>query len=324
MANIVEDVEVNEEQAKADLLDRRTFVGGSDAPVIVGLSYWKSRYQLYLEKTGQAEPPDLSEVERVIFGNLLEDVVAREFARRTGKKVRRVNNRVVSKTTPWMVAQIDRAIVGEDAVLECKTADAGIAKQWGDEDTEEIPPTYYIQVQHQLMVTGKGTAYVAVLIGGNKMKIYTVKRNDELITSLAEAEKVFWNQVQTRTPPEPIDPDEAALRWASAKAEIVEGTPIHGALAAEYLAINDQIKELKARQDAIQVELQKVLQDIGDTLTVGGKPVASWKEQTSKRLDQAALKEELPEIAEKYTKEKTTRVFRALKAAKDFMEAARV
>lgn len=302
---------------EADLLDRRTFIGGSDAPVIIGLSAWKSPYELYLEKTGQAPQPDLSEVERVQWGILLEDVVAKEFARRQGVKIQRVNKRQVSKKYPWMVAQIDRRIIG-GGILEVKTTDISQSTQWGLEDTEEIPPTYYVQVQHQLMVTEQEFAQVAVLIGGNRMKIYTIKRNDEYIALLAEAEKVFWYRVQTRTPPEPIDPDEAALRWASTKSAPVEGTPIHGALAAEYLAINNQIKELEARQDAIKLELQNVLQDIGDTLTVGGKPVATWKEQTSKRLDITTLKAELPEIAEKYTKENTSRVFRVLNRALEF------
>lgn len=60
--------------------DRKTFIGGSDAATICGLNPWKTRYQLWQEKTGQAEPTDLSENERVYWGNVLEEVVATEWA----------------------------------------------------------------------------------------------------------------------------------------------------------------------------------------------------------------------------------------------------
>lgn len=313
-------IEVTVEEVKADLNDRRTFIGGSDAPIIVGLSTFKSRFELYQEKTGQADPPDLSEVERVQWGILLEDVVAREFSRRTGLAVRRINQRQVSKKYPWMVAQVDRRIVG-GGILECKTTDAAMAPQWGPEDSEEIPPMYYCQIQHQMMVMGETFCQVAVLIGGNKMRIYRINRDEAFITALEEAESAFWHLVQTMTPPDPINPDEAALRWAKTKAEPVEGSPIHGALAAEYQAINDQMKALETRQDTIKLELQKVLQDIGDTLLVSGKPVVSWKSQITNRLDQKALKEEMPEIAAKYIRPSESRVFRVLKGAQDFRMA---
>lgn len=310
---------VTEEEVKADLNDRRTFIGGSDAPVIIGLSGWKSPYELYLEKTGQAPLPDLSEVERVQWGVLLEDVVAKEFARRQGVKIQRVNQRQVSRKYPWMVAQIDRRIVG-GGILEVKTTDISQSPQWGDEATEEIPPTYYTQVQHQLMVTGQEFAKVAVLIGGNRMRSYTIKRNEEFVDALEKAEIKFWQQVQTMTPPDPITPDEAALRWSRTKEAPVEGTPLHGALAAEYVGLSEQIKDLEGKQDSIKLELQKVLQDLGDTLMVNGRAVVSWKNQVSNRLDTAALKVDLPDIAAKYTKPTESRVFRALKAAKDFAQ----
>ena len=307
-----------EEEVKADLSDRRTFIGGSDAPVIIGLSNWKSPYELFMEKTGQALPPDLSEIERIQWGNLLEDVVAREFSRRLELKVQRVNQRQISKKHSWMVAQIDRRILGIDAVLEVKTTDAAMGPQWGSEETEEIPPVYYTQVQHQLMVMGKDLAYVAVLIGGNKMRVYNIKRNEEFIDALEKAEIVFWDQVQHLTPPDPITPDEASLRWSRTKEAPVEGTPIHGALAAEYLALNDQMKELEKKQDSIKLALQEVLQDIGDTLMVNGKAVASWKNQITNRIDTTALKAEMPEIAQRFTKANESRRFLALKAAAEF------
>ena len=124
--------------AAVDTDDRRTFIGGSDAPVILGVSKWKTPFRLWQEKVGLIAPDDLSDNERVHFGTVLEDIVAREFAERTGKKVRRVNDRIQKKDEPFLVAQIDRRVVG-GGILECKTTDAAMIREWGEEDTDNIP-----------------------------------------------------------------------------------------------------------------------------------------------------------------------------------------
>ncbi|RXJ70761.1 hypothetical protein CS022_22280 [Veronia nyctiphanis] len=111
---------------------RRLGIGGSDVAAILGLSPYRTAYEVWEEKTGRSEPDDLSDNDRVHFGNELEDVVAREYARRTGQKVQKRNHPFVHKTQPWLRANIDRHIVGADKGLECKTADKWAARDmWG-------------------------------------------------------------------------------------------------------------------------------------------------------------------------------------------------
>ncbi|MFX8004365.1 lambda-exonuclease family protein, partial [Acinetobacter baumannii] len=122
------------------------------------------------------------------FGTMLEDLVAKEFERRSGKKVRRKNAMLKHPEHPFIMANIDRMIVGEKAILECKTTSAYNAKEW---ESEEIPDSYIIQVQHYLGVLGPEyqKAYFAVLIGGNKFVWKEIERDDELIEIIFEAEK---------------------------------------------------------------------------------------------------------------------------------------
>ncbi|HHR2781106.1 TPA: YqaJ viral recombinase family protein, partial [Listeria monocytogenes] len=80
-------------------------------------------------------------------------------------------------------------VVGEDAILECKTASAYLAKEW---EADEVPATYLVQIQHYLAVTGKNKAYVAVLIGGNKFIWKEIERDDELINQIIAFELDFW------------------------------------------------------------------------------------------------------------------------------------
>ena len=142
---------------------RSTGIGGSDAAVIVGLNRWKSPFQLWLEKTGKAEPADLSENEYVYWGKVLEEAVAKRFCELTGKKVQR-RGLLQMDDYPYILASVDRMVVGENAGLECKTCNGFAAKEWED---DEVPAAYYVQCQHYMMVTGCERWYIAVLIGGN-------------------------------------------------------------------------------------------------------------------------------------------------------------
>ena len=98
------------------LLDRRKGIGGSDVAAIMGLNKWKSAYQIWLEKTGQVGLSE-SDSEPAYWGTVLEEVVAKEFAVRTGKKVRRRNQVFEHPEYPFLRANIDRDVVGEKAIL---------------------------------------------------------------------------------------------------------------------------------------------------------------------------------------------------------------
>lgn len=296
--------------------DRRTFIGGSDAPVILGLVSWKTRYELYLEKRGEKEPDDLSDVERVQWGIVLEDVIAQMYTRKTGKKVRRVNSRIFDKKNIGFprAAQIDRRIVG-GGILEIKTTDASQAAEWGPEGSAEVPPGYYAQVQHQIDTADENNAEIAVLIGGNRLRIYNIPRDDEFIAYLRKAEEAFWNCVVKGIPPEPITVEEASLMWPTAPKGNVIGTMEDVRIATQLIHVKEEIKKLEEEADALELKLKESIKDIGDTLVVNGVPIATWKTQVSRRLDSKALEAAHPEIAEAFKRNIESRVFRPLKAA---------
>lgn len=204
----VKDAEDHEKWLEARALG----IGGSDAAVIMGMNPYKFPYQLWLEKTGQAEAPDLSHVQAVYWGSKNEANIADWFQETTGKKVRKLGT-LRSRSHPFMLANVDRAVIGEEAGLEIKTAGVSLAKKWkGD----EIPDAYYCQCLHYLAVTGADRWYIAVLIGGNEALYKTVERNEDDIKALIEAEAGFWKLVETKTPP-PVDGSDSCAAALSAQ-----------------------------------------------------------------------------------------------------------
>lgn len=251
-----EDVEVKDERA-AWVEGRRRYIGGSDAPVIAGFSRWKTQAELWYEKKGLIEAPDLSDREAVHFGNVLEDVVASEFCRRTGRKVQRVNRILTHPDRPWMAANLDRRVVGEQALLECKTTNQfTFSTAWND----GVPEDYTVQVQHYLAVTGFDVAYVAVLIGGQRFEHYEVWRDDELIEALITLEEDFWQSLQNDEPPAVDYEHPTALelmkrRYPGTNGRAVKLAARAAELREEEEALARVISEAQARRDSIRAEL---------------------------------------------------------------------
>ncbi|MDR7007728.1 YqaJ viral recombinase family nuclease [Paraburkholderia strydomiana] len=192
---------------------RKNGIGGSDAAAAVGLSPYTSPLELWLIKTGRDEnlpKPDANDTtEPVYWGALLEPIVAASYTKQTGNRVRRVNAVLQHPQIPFMLANIDREVVGNRDVqlLECKTAGEFGARLWRD----GVPEYVQLQVQHQLAVTGRQAADVAVLLCGQKLEVHRVMRDDALIARLVELEAAFWRYVETGTPP-PADGSESADR----------------------------------------------------------------------------------------------------------------
>ena len=184
---------------------RQQGIGSSDAAAAVGLHPYKSPLMLWLEKTGQAGAFLKNDVEddtaATYWGTLLEPIVAAHYTKRTGHRVRRVNAVLQhpDPTCSWMLANIDREVIGakEVQILECKTAGLQGARLWKD----GVPEYVQLQVMHQLAVTGKQAADVAVLIGGQQLEIHRIERDEGMICNLIELERAFWKKVEQGVPP---------------------------------------------------------------------------------------------------------------------------
>lgn len=297
---------------------RRQVIGGSDAGAILGLNPYKTAFDVWRSKV---EPPEEDTAgEAAHWGNLLEPVIADEFRRQTGFRVHRLEAILVHPKWQFMGANVDRLIRCDEGtgVLEVKTAGAFRAKEW---ESGNVPPEYYAQVQHYLMVTGLPFAYVAVLIGGQRFVHLKIERDEDLIESLIACEVNFWTAVELGEPPA-LDGSRAATeylksRFPRARAEAVSLPSEAEALAAEFLEADAEAKIAAKRADAASNQLKALLGE-AERATVGGYEVG-WKNVTQERLDSKALKEAHPEIIEEFTRETTYRKF-SVKAVGDDAE----
>jgi len=313
--------QINAER-QAWLQARRAGIGGSDVAALLGLSKYNSPYSLWLDKTGRGT--DDTSGEAAYWGNTLEDVVAKEFAKRNDLKVQRFNS-VITGDEPWMLGNIDRAVINPamagrvylkdgrlttDQILEVKTANQYLAKLWGD-NQDTVPDYYLTQCQWYLGVTQAEVCHMAVLIGGQKYQQYKISRDDELIAMLKSEARTFWHDyVLADQPPEPTTFDDLAHRFGQhAEGSVLEADDDLAVLISEYKALGEAIKEAKENQDDMKLDIVKAMRD-AEMIMHNGKKLLTYKTQTSNRIDSAAFKKAHPDLSEAFTKTSTSRVLR--------------
>lgn len=195
-------------------MDRKDFIGGSDCAAALGLSKWQPAYELWLEKTGQLVPKEErpEEVaERMEWGNELEEAIGRVYSRRTGNQIRRRAHEtgIAHKKYPFMVAHPDFVVVGQRRGLDSKNVGSiyhAQSPEWGEPGTDQVPTEIYLQAMHYMAVLEYDYWDIAALVGGNKLVIYPIARDEGLIQTITEAECEFWKMVSSRTAP-PLDYD---------------------------------------------------------------------------------------------------------------------
>lgn len=184
------------------LVARRSGIGGSDAATVAGLNPYSSRYELYLDKTGQL--PEKEQTSAMAWGNRLEPVIAQWFCDTTGLQVRSAGL-VAHRERGWQLGNVDR-LVSDGGILEIKSTGDRQAKLWDD---DQVPDAAELQSQHYLAVTGRTHAWVAVLVNGRDPLLRRLERDESLISTLTEMEREFWETyVLARVEP-PIDDSEA-------------------------------------------------------------------------------------------------------------------
>lgn len=287
---------------------RKHGIGSSDAAAAVGLNPYKSQLQLWMEKTGrdadlpQPDPDDTTSP--VYWGTLLEPIVAASYTKQTGRRVRKVNAVLQHPERPWMLANIDREVIGagDVQILECKTAGEFGARLWKD----GVPEYVRLQVQHQLAVTGKHAADVAVLICGQQLQVHRIQRDDDLIAKLMMLQERFWHYVTSDTPP-PVDGSDSAATALQCLYPRDNGDRLDFSQDSQMSALFTDLQEARFQVDKYkkleEQYKQKIQQAMGNashaTFDTGS---VSWKRsKDSTALDTKRLLADSPELLAQYS-----------------------
>ena len=185
--------------------DRRAFIGGSDARIIMGTDE-AALIQLWREKRGEAEPDDLSGNLVVQLGAATEELNRSWYERNTGRRVTDIQRRVKHSAIPWMAATLDGIIEDTEAIFEAK-----FMLPWSFSE-EAAAEKYMAQVQHNMWVTHLRTSVLSIITGGGKWVEITIPMDPLYLSVLVSAEKKFWRCVQSGEIPHLINAEPSRPR----------------------------------------------------------------------------------------------------------------
>ncbi len=188
-----------------DWHQRRSFIGGSDARIIMGDDE-AALIRLWREKRGEAAPEDLSGNLMVQLGTATEGLNRSWYERNTGRRVRDVQRRVKHPVISWMAATLDGIVEGTEAVFEAK-----FMLPWSFSE-EAAAAKHMAQVQHNMWITNLRTSVLSIITGGGKWVEVTLPVDPLYLSILVSAEKKFWRCVQSGEPPHLVNAEPPRAR----------------------------------------------------------------------------------------------------------------
>jgi len=295
-------------------LVRGTYIGGGDAGAIMGTDPHRSILEVYLNKTNELEKKDISKLIPVRVGKRLEDLVVELFEEETGYKINNRQLEICNAEHQFIAGHIDGDFIdgeGRVVLFEAKTTSAYMNKNW-DEESNELPMAYFYQVHHYLACHPEYEyAMACVLIGNTNIKIITIDRNPDITTELIKRECEFWQMVQEHTPPEVTRASDINVMkrlYPEGEDEQLDITSEDAIEAASTLmSAQAEAKALEEIIDTMKAKLQSKMKEADKAFA--GDYSMTWKSQTRNTLDTKALKEAHPDIAAKFNRESSSRVF---------------
>lgn len=305
---------------------RRKGIVGSDAAAVLGISPFRTGVDLYYDKLGQSVEDDEQNWVAKEMGTVLEDLVARIFAKKTGLAVCPMPVMFQHAEHPWMLADVDRLVTmadGKTAILECKTTNYNARDKWEYDGKPIVPQYYEAQGRHYMAVMNLDRVYYCCLYGNSEddVIIRSIDRDPDYEAELIALEENFWtNHVQAKTPPPYIE-DDGALVLESLRrcmgpsrkdAPPMVFTEAQSEVVRHYAELRNQKNALSAEVKRMEKELEQlkagVLLDMGESWrgvyegTDGKYTVTYTPSHREKVLKDslARLKDDHPDIFKQY------------------------
>lgn len=290
-----------------ELALRKTGIGASEIGAVVGLNPYAGPLDVYLRKLDLIED-DAGEAAE--WGHLLEPLIADRYARETGETLERCST-LVHPSEPWILATPDRLSLS-GRVVECKTASLRVAHRWGEPGTDEVPEEYLAQVTWQMLVTGHRVADIALLVGGQEFRIYTVPFDGELAAALVEQGRAFWHDHVLAQVPPPSGSEKAVREWLRQRyprdlGDIRTAGPDEADALEALRQARIAFAEAEARKTAAEDQVKRL---IGDDAGLSHPEIGrvTWKKnKDSERVDWKAVAKALQPSADLVAKHTTIR-----------------
>jgi len=253
-----------------------------------------------LEKQGKKELPDLSGVEAVQMGHVMQPVIGRLFQDKHQMELKDADYSITHPKHDWFRSHFDFISADGLSLVEAKNYNVAHRNKF-DPDSNRIPDADYAQLVHEAACHGIQKIYLAVLFGGQEFQTFEFDisevEKDDLIKKMAEV----WGYCQADTLPSAETIDQTKIIYPQSSDKTITATRQVELAISQLKDIKGQIKHLEAAEEAIEVQVRNLMGECQEIRAVDGTTLVSWKSaKSSNRFSADLFKQAMPDIYEKF------------------------
>jgi len=261
--------------------------------------------EVVLEKLGMKERPDLSQVEAVQMGHVMQPIIGRLASDKLKLELKDADYALTHPKETWMRSHFDFISADGQTLVEAKNYNAAVRNKF-DAEAGIIPPADMAQLIHEAACHNVSRVVLAVLFGGQNFEVFDFQITEEQKESLVKDMAHFWAAVSIKTPLEPEDTEQTKLIYAKdSGTSIVAPNPIEKAAVA-LKQVKENIKQLEERKDYLETTIQSFMQYNAELVAFDGNILATWKNtKPTKKFDSKLFQQAMPDIYEKFVVEQS-------------------
>lgn len=282
------------------------------APEIRNSAWWASdtrmvmngkAVEVIMQKQGKIDPPDLSQIEAVQMGHVMQPIIGRLAQDRLNMELKDADYPLTHPDHSWLRSHFDFISSDGRVLVEAKNYNINARNKF-DADTNRIPPADYAQILHEATVHRVDRVILAVLFGGQEFQTFDFTFTDEEKENLIKDMAVYWGHVKADTLPEPQSLEATKLIYPNDNGQSMVASQALETAIQQLKQIKGQIKAYEEQSDILETAIRGTMQNYGDIVSVSGETLVTWRSsKASKRFSSDLFKQSMPEVYEQFVVE---------------------
>jgi len=256
-----------------------------------------------LTKLGLMDIPDLSHIEAVQMGHVMEPVIGRLAQEKLKTELVKIEESLTHPKEVWLKSHFDFAgkIAGKTVLVECKNYNAQVRNKF---EGTNIPAADLAQLVHEATVYGTDTMYLAILFGGQEFYLQEFHITEEMKLDLIKQMAEVWARVLTKDPLPPESTDQVKLMFPFSDDTSKTASQSVEMACAQLAMVKGNIKALEAQEEVLQTLVQGYMGEKSALMSLDGKTLATWKNaKSSQKFDAKSFQSAMPDIYQQFVGE---------------------
>ncbi len=251
-------------------------------------------------KQGKLEAPDLSDVEAVQMGHVMQPIIGKLAQDKLKMELKDADYSLTHPDHNWLRSHFDFISSDGKTLVEAKNYNAGSRNKF-DVDSRRIPMADYVQLLHEATVHRVDTVILAVLFGGQEFQTFEYTFTDDQKEDFVKQMAVYWSHVVAETLPAPETVEQTKLLYPKDNGQSLIATqPVETAIL-QLKEIKRMIKAYEEQSDVLETAIRNAMQDYSDIVSISGETLVTWRaSKPSKRFSSDLFKQSMPEVYEQF------------------------